>query len=84
LPEWCEGNDVGAKTLDAWDHLNHIARNETTRYGFHYCLELTEKSLTVLGEHGAHSLFDTWKFVAHTSVHAHDPVVPPIIPSCTQ
>ena len=31
--------DVRAKTLDAWDHLDHIARNETTRYGFHYCLE---------------------------------------------
>jgi hypothetical protein len=31
--------DVRAKTLDAWDHLNHVARNETTRYGFHYCLE---------------------------------------------
>ena len=38
--------DVRAKTLDAWDHLNHVAGNETTRYGFHYCLEYTEKSFS--------------------------------------
>ena len=35
--------NVSAKALDAGDHLNHIPRNETTRYGFHYCLVYQEK-----------------------------------------
>ena len=35
--------DVGAKTLDTRDHLNHFARDETTGNGFHIVLIYEEK-----------------------------------------